>query len=115
MIGACICIPSQSMREIVLELVDFMRKARVNAVMWLPSFAQLVNPEDVPDLKLLDVGDEQNATELVKRWAGRVRMVNGYGPAEASGKQCAHECFLSRIIPFSDFVRHSYKHGKLAY
>ncbi len=54
------------MRESVSDLVEFMRKARVKAVMWPPSFAQLVNPEDVPTLKLLDVGGELNTTELVK-------------------------------------------------
>ncbi|KAE9366548.1 acetyl-CoA synthetase-like protein [Stipitochalara longipes BDJ] len=84
MIGACICIPSQSMRESVADLVDFMRQAQVNSVMWPPSFAQLVNPEDVPDLKVLDVGGEPNTKELVRKWAGRLRLVNSYGPAEAS-------------------------------
>lgn len=86
MIGSCVCIPSESMRENVTDLVKFMTQARVNAAMWPATFAQLVDPDDVPTLKVLSVGGEPNTIELFHKWAARVKLNNGYGPAEASGE-----------------------------
>lgn len=49
-----------------------------------PAAAATVDPEALPDLKVLIVGGEACRPELVQMWAGRVKMFNAYGPTEST-------------------------------
>ncbi|MFG3016457.1 non-ribosomal peptide synthase/polyketide synthase [Streptomyces cinerochromogenes] len=69
------------------ELADTLRTGRITHTL-LPPAALATVPADVPgtlpDLKTLTVGADACGAELVARWAPHHRMVNSYGPTEAT-------------------------------
>ena len=78
--GGCVCIPSETDRTGVFT--SAMNRMRVNWVLFTPSVASLIQPEDVPTLKTLVLGGEAVKQENVSRWAKKVCLLNCYGPAE---------------------------------
>ena len=48
--------------------------------------------EEIPSLETLVLGGEAVPGPLAARWSGRVRLFNGYGPAEAAVYVAAHRC-----------------------
>ncbi|KAJ5726010.1 nonribosomal peptide synthase [Penicillium malachiteum] len=87
--GGCICIPSDSDR--MNNLAEQIRNFNITWAYLTPSVANLLKPEDVPNLKTLYLGGEQITTALIDTWAGSTKLLNGYGPAECS------MCTLSKI------------------
>ncbi|MEU7644641.1 non-ribosomal peptide synthetase [Streptomyces huasconensis] len=69
------------------ELADVLRAGRITHTL-LPPAALATLPSDtpgtLPDLKTLIVGADACGPELVARWAPHHRMVNSYGPTEAT-------------------------------
>ncbi|MEU6589843.1 non-ribosomal peptide synthase/polyketide synthase [Streptomyces sp. NPDC046881] len=69
------------------ELADTLRAERITHTL-LPPAALATLPADtpgtLPDLKTLIVGADACGAELVARWAPHHRMVNSYGPTEAT-------------------------------
>ncbi|MFF8996860.1 non-ribosomal peptide synthase/polyketide synthase [Streptomyces achromogenes] len=69
------------------ELAGVLRAGRVTHTL-LPPAALATLPADtpgtLPDLKTLIVGADACGVELVARWAPHHRMVNSYGPTEAT-------------------------------
>ncbi|MGW4875636.1 non-ribosomal peptide synthase/polyketide synthase [Streptomyces sp. NPDC004262] len=69
------------------ELADVLRAGRITHTL-LPPAALATVPADVPgtlgDLKTLIVGADTCGADLVARWAPHHRMVNSYGPTEAT-------------------------------
>ncbi|KAL9124403.1 MAG: hypothetical protein Q9217_006262, partial [Psora testacea] len=78
--GGCICMPSE--RDRLGDFTPIMNKLQVNWVLFTPSVASLIQPEDVPSLKNLIFGGEAVKEENVTRWSGKVNLFNCYGPAE---------------------------------
>ncbi|MBC3990751.1 non-ribosomal peptide synthase/polyketide synthase [Streptomyces sp. AC563] len=70
------------------ELAAVLREHRVTHALIPPAaLATLPAPvgaEALPDLRTLIVGAEACPAELVDRWAGGRRMINSYGPTEAT-------------------------------
>ncbi|GGR87730.1 hypothetical protein GCM10010252_28150 [Streptomyces aureoverticillatus] len=69
------------------ELAEVLRDGRITHTL-LPPAALATLPSDtpgtLPDLKTLTVGADACGAELVARWAPHHRMVNSYGPTEAT-------------------------------
>ncbi|MYW17296.1 AMP-binding protein, partial [Streptomyces sp. SID2955] len=69
------------------ELADVLRAGRITHTL-LPPAALATLPADapgtLPELKTLIVGADACGAELVARWAPHHRMVNSYGPTEAT-------------------------------
>jgi amino acid adenylation domain-containing protein/thioester reductase-like protein len=82
MSGGTVCVPSESDRS-GGDLVSFMERSRTNTAMLTPSVINTISPDEVPSLRTLVLGGEAPTTENVKTWYNRVRLFNGYGPAEA--------------------------------
>lgn len=78
----CVCVPSDEHR--FGKLRDFLSHARVDIALLTPSFARTLNQDEVPTLKKLSLGGEALTREDIDKWYGRVRLLNGYGPTEAS-------------------------------
>lgn len=74
------------------SFTTIINRMRVNWVLFTPSVALLIHPEDVPTLQTLVYGGEAVKQENVSRWVGRVRLFNCYGPAECGA--CAIGEFL---------------------
>ncbi|RDW76543.1 uncharacterized protein DSM5745_06535 [Aspergillus mulundensis] len=80
--GATSCILSEVERRDILS--ESMAQLRVSHCFMTPSVARMVNPEMLPHLKVLGCGGEPMTQLDIQRWAGHVRLLNGYGPAECS-------------------------------
>ncbi|KAE8155605.1 acetyl-CoA synthetase-like protein [Aspergillus tamarii] len=94
--GGCICIPEDSVR--MNNIVAFMNQYQVNWASLTPSVANLLAPEQVPDLQHLILGGEPISTRNITSWAGKVHLTNAYGPSECA----AISSILSEIKPGSD-------------
>lgn len=81
-VGGCICIPSDEERynDISKAMIDL----KTNWAMLTPSVAALINPADVPDMKLMSFGGEWLSTTLSDTWAKHCTAINVWGPAECS-------------------------------
>lgn len=78
--GGCVCIPSEEDR--MGTFTSVMNRMQVNWVLFTPSVASLITPEEVPTLQNLAFGGEAVKQESISRWVGKVRLFNCYGPAE---------------------------------
>ncbi|KAI0815548.1 hypothetical protein GGR55DRAFT_699403 [Xylaria sp. FL0064] len=78
--GGCICIPSEEDRR--SNVLTVIREMKVNHAILTPVMANLVDPADVPTLKILCVGGEALTQDCVNRWADKVCFIQIYGPAE---------------------------------
>ena len=87
--GACLCVPSEEIR--MNGLKEFMRDTKVNWAYMTPSFARTLRPEDVPNLELLLLAGEAVPRDVFDTWFGRVRLINGWGPAETCVFSTLHE------------------------
>ncbi|QSZ31682.1 hypothetical protein DSL72_001249 [Monilinia vaccinii-corymbosi] len=80
--GGCVCTPSEDDRQ--NNIIGIMNTMQVNWVLFTPSVANLISPEDVPCLETLALGGEAVTQENVIRWANAVTLYNCYGPAECA-------------------------------
>ncbi|HVB43974.1 MAG TPA: amino acid adenylation domain-containing protein, partial [Streptosporangiaceae bacterium] len=66
------------------ELSDFLAANRVTHAVVPPSVLATASVPDLPDLATVLVGGEACPASLVRLWSQGRRMVNGYGPSEAT-------------------------------
>ncbi|MBS2545255.1 non-ribosomal peptide synthase/polyketide synthase [Catenulispora sp. NL8] len=69
------------------ELARVLRDERITHTLLPPAALSTLpadTPGDLPDMKTLIVGAEACGADLVARWAPHHRMVNSYGPTEAT-------------------------------
>ncbi|KAI0508575.1 hypothetical protein F5B22DRAFT_392567 [Xylaria bambusicola] len=88
--GGCVCIPSSSEARESLGL--YIQQHRVNFANLTPSFAATIDPSEVTCLETLLSSGEPMTDEFVKLWAGRVKLMNGYGPSETCIKCAINPC-----------------------
>ena len=80
--GACVCIPSEKQR--MNSIREFIRESRSSWAYLTPAYARILRPESVPSLKFLMFAGEAVPRDVFEQWFGKVRLVNAWGPAEAS-------------------------------
>ena len=80
--GACVCIPSEKQR--MNSIREFIRDSRASWAYLTPAYARVLRPESVPSLKLLMFAGEAVPRDVFELWFGKVRLINAWGPAEAS-------------------------------
>lgn len=61
-----------------------IRSAGVTHLLSTPAVLGTLEPAELPSLRAVVTGGESPGAELVRRWAPRVRLYNGYGPTEAT-------------------------------
>lgn len=67
------------------SLLQALARRSITYVDLPPSFLRALDPGDCPDgLRCIVIGGEPCPPEVVRRWAKRVRVVNVYGPTEAT-------------------------------
>jgi amino acid adenylation domain-containing protein/non-ribosomal peptide synthase protein (TIGR01720 family) len=79
--GGCVCIPSEVDR---FHIAPAMERMRVNYALLTPTSARTINPDEVPSLKTLLLGGELLSQDVNDKWSSRVKLINVYGPTEAS-------------------------------
>nr|POE51972.1 apicidin f synthase [Quercus suber] len=80
--GGSVCVPSEEAR--LGKVTDFIALARVNWAILTPSYVQSLNAVDVPSLETLVLIGEAPSRATLDTWLGSVKVINAYGPAEAS-------------------------------
>ncbi|KAF7167699.1 hypothetical protein CNMCM6106_003127 [Aspergillus hiratsukae] len=80
--GGCVCVMSEHDR--MNNLAAFIRNHNVTWATLTNSASNLLHPDEVPSLQTLVLGGEAVTQDVVKKWASKVTLINGYGPAEAT-------------------------------
>ena len=83
--GATLVIESGSALENAEKLAEIIRDRTITHMDIPPSLLRLLKTEDMPDsLETVIIGGEACPIETVRQWAEHVRLVNVYGPTEAT-------------------------------
>nr|WP_280271753.1 amino acid adenylation domain-containing protein [Nocardia wallacei] len=65
-------------------LARLIRDSGCTVLQTAPAVLATLSPEQVPGLAVVAIGGEACPAKLVRQWASRVRLHNGYGPTEAT-------------------------------
>ena len=81
--GACLCLENpDALRS---SLPEILTARRITHADLPPSLLATLDPEQAPDsLRTVIIGGEVCPPEVVRRWAVRRRVINVYGPTEAT-------------------------------
>jgi amino acid adenylation domain-containing protein len=80
--GGCICVPSQAERD--GDIMGGIKRMQVNWANITPSLLQTLENGDLGSLETLVLGGEAMRANHVLSWASKLRLINGYGPAECT-------------------------------
>lgn len=91
--GAQLHLVPDDVRLDVGLLQELLEKERISLVDLPPAVLALLDPDRLPDLRIVFVGGEAFPGELVNRWnRDGHRFFNGYGPTECTVTMVVHEC-----------------------
>lgn len=102
--GGCVCVASNDMLRD--DLKGAINQLGVNRADLTPSVARVLRPQDIPTVKTILLGGEPMSQKDIETWAGRVQLVNGYGPSE-----CSVCCILADVDVQSDPSNIGYAYG----
>ncbi len=96
--GAALVVGSIEQVRSGVDLAHFLTAQRVTVLSCVPTLLAMMEKE-VPTIRLLILGGEQCPQELASRWCNEQRrVVNTYGPTEATVVSTWHECHPDRPI-----------------
>ena len=103
--GACLVVGTRTLMQAGPELGKRLSEAGVTVFSTVPTLLGLL-ADPVPSLRLLILGGEACPADLVDRWSRPgLRMVNTYGPTEATviatwaDLQPGHQVTIGRAVP----------------
>jgi non-ribosomal peptide synthetase component F len=96
-LGGILIVPPEEVARSPFDAAEFIDRERITFFSTAPTFLALI-VHDLPSVRLLVVGGEQCSSELVVRWAQGRRMLNTYGPTEATVVTTAAECVPGRAV-----------------
>lgn len=80
--GGCICVPSEADR--LGNLAGIFNDMHANVLQITPTVARTIQPASVPELEVLILCGEAISPSDYVQWQHVPRLMNGYGPTEAS-------------------------------
>ncbi len=96
--GAALVVGSIEQTRSGIDLAHFLAEQKVTVLSCVPTLLAMMEIE-VPTIRLLILGGEQCPQELATRWCNdKRRVVNTYGPTEATVVTTWHECHPDRTI-----------------
>ena len=96
--GAALVVGSIEQTRSGVDLAHFLTDRQVTVLSCVPTLLAMMEIE-VPTIRLLILGGEQCPQELAARWCNASRrVVNTYGPTEATVVTTWHECHPDRVI-----------------
>lgn len=81
-VGGCVCVPSEEER--LTDIAGALRRMNVTCAALTPSLANIIDPDAAPSLEVLVCAGEALTPDVASKWGGKVILMNGYGPSEAS-------------------------------
>lgn len=97
-LGGTLVVPTEDVERSPLDVADFINSRRITYFSTVPTMLAMVSHE-LPTVRTLVLGGEACSNELVSRWAkGSRRMLNTYGPTEATVVATWAECVAGRPV-----------------
>ncbi|KAL2273328.1 hypothetical protein FJTKL_04791 [Diaporthe vaccinii] len=94
--GGCICLPDDEER--LSDVARFINESKVNWAFLTPVTLRVIDPDDVPLLRVLVVGGEPLPPSLFRTWAARperLQLMEAYGPTEC----CVFSTMNTTVTP----------------
>lgn len=82
-LGGTLVVPADDLTRSPQDVANFITQNRISYFSTVPSFLAMITAP-LPMVRLLILGGEALPAELVARWADGRRMLNTYGPTEAT-------------------------------
>jgi amino acid adenylation domain-containing protein len=106
--GATLCLADQSQLTPGTTLVETLERLRIEQAILSPSVIALCPPRPLPLLRTLVVAGETCSSRVASQWSIGRRLVNAYGPTEATVCTTWHECSpgaqlappIGRFVPY---------------
>jgi non-ribosomal peptide synthetase-like protein len=96
--GAALVVGTVEQMRSGVDLAHFLTQQQVTVLSCVPTLLAMMEVE-VPTIRLLILGGEQCPQELATRWCNdRRRVINTYGPTEATVVSTWHECHPDRVM-----------------
>ena len=67
------------------------RQEKVTIASFTPAMIAELDPNSFPSLRILDSSGEAANSTVLRRWLGKVKVINTYGPTEYSVNACSYE------------------------
>jgi non-ribosomal peptide synthetase-like protein len=97
-LGGTLVVPSEEIARSAMDAAEFINSHGISFFSTVPSFLAMINA-DLPTVKLLVVGGEACAPQLVNRWArSERRLLNTYGPTETTVVATAADCIPGETV-----------------
>jgi len=87
--GGCLYVPSDYVR--MNELTKFIHDKNITWALFVPAFIRTLRPAQVPSLEVIVLAGEASGRDILETWFGKVRLINAWGPAEATVISALHE------------------------
>ncbi len=98
--GAGLVVPDTGSRaDVAGRLASLVQEHSVTHALLVPSVLAGVDPSDVPSLRVLLVGGEPCAPDVVARWSAGRRMFNAYGPTETTVYVTLSDVLVGGVVP----------------
>jgi amino acid adenylation domain-containing protein len=94
--GGVLCVPHDEER--LEDIASFVAEHDINYACFTPSFSATLQADKMPSLETIMLGGEVSPKKVIEMWAGRVHMINGYGPTEAT-VSCVIKDGMTPIAP----------------
>ncbi|MEU8953445.1 amino acid adenylation domain-containing protein [Streptomyces sp. NPDC048518] len=66
------------------DLARLIDEADINDLVLAPSVLEVMSPDDLPSGVTITIVGEASSPDVVRRWSPVCRLINGYGPTEAT-------------------------------
>jgi amino acid adenylation domain-containing protein len=82
--GGCLCLVREEDRAVSFRLAESLARHRVTTVVITPSALSALPEAALAGVSTISVGGEASSADLVERWSQGRRLLNCYGPTEAT-------------------------------
>ncbi|MFI9723636.1 amino acid adenylation domain-containing protein [Streptomyces sp. NPDC052396] len=97
--GASLWCAGDAERWSVQALSETLRRERITVAELPPVLMDTMEPGEFPELRIASVGGEPFPGSLVTRWSPGRRVINGYGPTEATIGVIYRDCAGRMRVP----------------
>lgn len=73
------------------RIADYCDRTRVTVASFTPAMLAELDPNKFSSLRVLDSSGEAASAVVLKRWVGKVKVINTYGPTEYTVNSCSYE------------------------
>lgn len=100
-LGGTLCLINDDLINEPRNLERYMEKNNVSVAALTPAYIKLLNPDNLPSLKIIESGSAAADYKDLKRWLKNRRVFNTYGPTETTVNALTYEITSSdnRILP----------------